>query len=132
MCGRCLGARWVNLRSATALGLFALPEVDFGLPETPPDLPEGPDEWLTMVAELERQVAQERARLEATGGARRCRYCQLDVPPGPGAGVHEACLPRRLPEGARSCAGCGELILDEDDEFEHDFCDCPGDETPGG
>jgi hypothetical protein len=101
--------------------LLALPPLE--------PVPDGPDDFLCYVAELEAQVAAARQRLEDTDGARTCRYCRGSIPPGDAPGTHEECLPDVLPEGARSCAGCGELIVDDDDQFEHDFCDTPADEA---
>lgn len=107
----------------TPLGMFDLPYLEL------PALPDGPDEMLMEMAELEAALDRERQELEDSGGGRRCRYCRGHVSPDEDAGVHEECLPAVLPEGARSCTGCGELILDADDEFEHDFCERPCDEA---
>lgn len=117
-CPRC-SVRFVQLEDIIAE--HALPTAD-----SPPD---GPDDMLCHIAELEAQVGRERRVLEETGGARTCRYCRGLIPPGDTAGAHDECLPAVLPEGARSCAGCAELILDDDDEYEHEFCPTPADET---
>lgn len=126
-CPRCSGApteRWFARRpSMTLPSLPALTAEQLALPP----LPDGPDEMLTEMAELEAVVAHERHALDREDGARRCRFCRGSIPAGDAPGVHEACLPETLPEGARSCAGCAELILDDDDDFEHDFCMTPGD-----
>lgn len=133
-CPRCGGFVLGALDSCreTPLGLFDMPPLE--LPNLPfpdvidPDmaLSDGPDELLMELAEMEGVVERERRALEDSGGARRCRFCRKEVPVGADSGVHDACWPRELPEGARSCSGCGEAILDEDDDFEHDFCPYPG------
>lgn len=137
-CPRCGGFTLGALDSCkeTPLGLFDLPP--FELPNLPfpdviestlSDLPDGPDELLSELAEMEAVVARERQALDESGGARRCRFCRQQVPPGPDSGVHDECWPRDLPEGARSCSACGECILDDDDDYEHDFCPLPGEST---
>lgn len=88
-----------------------------------PQLPDGPDDLLAEIAEMEAVVARERRELDDRSGARRCRYCEEPIPPGPAPGVHPECLPEELPEGARSCTGCAEVILSADEEFDHDFCE---------
>jgi len=91
------------------------------------ELPDGPDELLSEMAENERSWYARRPSLESPNGARRCRICDGAIAPGPTAGVHAECLPEALPEGARSCGGCAELLLGDEDEFDHDLCSTPAD-----
>lgn len=110
---------WFERRPAGALQSLVPTDVQLAMPQ----LPDGPDELLADIAEMEAVVARERRALDDRSGARRCRYCDESIPRGPAPGVHPECLPAELPEGARSCTGCAELLLGDDDEFDHDFCE---------
>lgn len=90
------------------------------------ELPDGPDELLDALVMLEKACGTFYGRREGDG-RRQCRFCAERIDAGPTPGYHEACIPTELPEGARSCTGCAEMILDAEDDLDHDYCDYPGD-----